>query len=293
MEITAKTKILNVFRSAFKIPALEKALLTVTNNQSTESFFVKLIPNNYQYQPETYRFIKRNGITFKVDLYDYMGWLIYFGLKDEGRLKLYELIKDKKDAVILDVGTNIGETLLNFARLAPNGNVHGFEPDPLNHSRCCENLELNSFTNIQLNKVGLGSEKGEYFIKVNTPSNRGGNKISATFIENNTQVVNIITLDQYAESKQLSKIDLIKIDVEGYELNVLKGGKQTLSAFKPVLFIELDDNNLKEQGHSAKELIRFVKQFNYQVHHAETNQLITESADFTNCHYDIICKATH
>lgn len=289
MEISTKTKILNVFRSIFKIPVLEKTLAATTSNKSIKSFSAKLIPNNYQYRPETYRVITRNGITFKVDLYDYMGWLIYFGIKDEARPKLYDLLTDKH-FIVFDVGTNIGETLLNFAKLVPNGQVHGFEPDKLNYERCCENLSMNSFTNIQLNNVGLGAEAGQYFIKIDTPSNRGGNKISKEFIENNTQVVNIVTLDQYAIDKKLTKIDLIKIDVEGYELHVLKGAVEIIKKAKPIFFIELDDNNLSEQGHSAKELIHFLSEYQYTIRNSETDQIITEQTDFTNCHYDVICK---
>lgn len=289
MEITAKTKVLNVFRSIFKIPVLERTLASATNNKTTKSFITKLIPNNYQYQPESYRTIKRNGIRFKVDLYDYMGWLIYFGIKDEARPKLYNLLSTK-NLVVFDVGTNIGETLLNFAKLVPNGQVHGFEPDIINYDRCCENLKMNTFTNIQLNNLGLGSEAGQYFIKTNTPSNRGGNKISTQFIENNTQIINIVTLDQYMVDKKLTKVDLIKIDVEGYELHVLKGATELIKKSKPVFFIELDDNNLKEQGHSAKALIHFLSEHNYSIKNSETNQIITEQVDFTNCHYDIICN---
>ena len=289
MEITTKTKTLNVFRNFFKIPILEKVLLTVTTNKTPESFFVKLIPNNYQYLPNTYRFIKRNGITFKVDLFDYMGWWIYFGIKDTCRRKLYNLVK--KNSIVIDVGANIGETLLNFAKLTQSdGEVHGFEPDALNYRRCSENLQLNNFNNIVLNNLGLGEKAGEYFIKTNTPSNRGGNKISAQYIENNTELINIIPLDQYVSDKKLNKIDLVKIDVEGYELHVLKGSELLIKKFKPVFFIELDDSNLKEQGNSAKELITYLTQFNYHITNAETDEVITADNDFRNCHYDIICK---
>lgn len=289
MEITAKTKVLNVFRSIFKIPVLEKTLASVTNNKSTTSFITKLIPNNYQYSPESYRIITRNGISFKVDLYDYMGWLIYFGIRDEARSQLYRLLNNE-NLIVFDVGTNIGETLLNFAKLIPNGQVHGFEPDKLNYDRCSENLKMNSFKNIQLNNLGLGSEAGQFFIKTDTHSNRGGNKISSEFIENNTEVVNIVTLDQYMIDKQIAKIDLIKIDVEGYELHVLKGATEVIKKSKPVFFIELDDNNLKEQGHSAKALIRFLSEHHYSIINSETNRIITEQLDFTDCHYDIICN---
>lgn len=290
MNISTKTRVLNNIRKVFTIPLLEKILLLFTVDKRADSFFSKLIPNNYQYAPNTYRIFKRDDIVYKVDLYDYMGWYLYFGLVDDTRSALYAL--SNKNATIIDVGANIGETLLNFAkRTLPNGEVHGFEPDSLNYQHCSENLGLNNFKNIFLNNVGLGSETGQTFIRIDTPSNRGGNKISAEYIEDATNVIKIITLDQYVTAKQIQKIDLIKIDVEGYELNVLKGAAEVIRKFRPVLFIELDDNNLREQGHSAKSLIHFLSQFNYTIKNSETEEIITEFADFSNCHYDIICNA--
>jgi FkbM family methyltransferase len=289
MKISTKTKVLNAIRKVFTIPILEKLLLNFTVNKPADSFFVKLIPNNYQYAPNTYRFVTRNGINYKVDLYDYIGWWIYFGLKEVSRIRLYKL--SNTNNTIIDVGTNIGETLMNFAkRTLPGGEVHGFEPDAQNHRHCSENLHLNNFNNIVLNNLGLGSEAGQFYIKTNTPSNRGGNKVSTEYIENNTNVIKIITLDQYVTQKHLNKIDLIKIDVEGYELHVLKGASQAIDKFKPVFFIELDDNNLKEQGHSAKALIHFLLERNYSIRNSETDQMVNESTDFSNCHYDIICN---
>ncbi len=289
MEITPKTKMLNVVRSLFKIRILEKALRTLTNKKTPDSFFVKLIPNNYQYLPHTYRYVQRNGIKFKVDLFDYVGWWIYFGVRDTSRLKLYNLLTTNQ--TIIDVGANIGETLMNFAKLAgPTGEVHGFEPDSVNYRRCCENLKLNGFTNITLNNIGLGATAGKYLIKTNTPSNRGGNRICAESIENNTETIQVITLDQYALDNNLTKIDVIKIDVEGYELKVLRGCELLIKKYRPSFFIELDDSNLQEQGDSAKELIAYLTQFNYRITSSETDKIITAATDFTNCHYDIICK---
>ena len=52
---------------------------------------------------------------------------------------------------------------------------------------------------------------------------------------------------------------MIKIDVEGFEMKVLRGGGKTLKTFKPSLFIELDDNNLKDVGSCAKDLVKFLR----------------------------------
>lgn len=289
MKTSFKTNFLNAFRAVFKIPFMEKILLRKTIGSSFEEKIVKFIPNNYQYSKNAWRTAKRDGINYRLNLYDYIDWWLYFGIKDHGRDELYALVK--KDSVIFDVGTNVGETLLNFAKLtSPEGHVHGFEPDSINFKRCMDNVKLNNFTNISINQKGLGNVAGKFSLMVDTPSNRGGNRIAQNVLEKSTETIEVITLDRYAEENKIRKLDLIKIDVEGFEMNVLKGAIGTLTSLKPILFVELDNNNLIEQKSSAKELIAFLEQLNYSIYNAQTNEKITSLNDFTNCHFDIVCK---
>src|ERR1035438_9961284 len=104
MNLSFKTKTLNLFRQVFKIPLFEKILTLLTNNKSYNSFFVKFIPNNYQYDKSTVRYCKRNGINYKLNLYDYVDWWIYFGIKEDSRFKLYNMVSEND--TIIDVGTN-------------------------------------------------------------------------------------------------------------------------------------------------------------------------------------------
>lgn len=290
-QISLKTKFFNFFRLIFKLPVLEKILIMFTLNKSSNSLIVKFIPNNYQYCPNTYRYAKRKSINYKLDLYDYVDWFIYFGIKDVSKEKLYRMINENN--IVIDIGTNVGEVLMNFAKLVGNGGaVYGFEPDTINYNRCVENLNLNNFKNIYLEKLGLGHTKGKFKLIVNTPSNRGGNRIVSTInTDNNLEEIDIITLDEYIENKQIHSINLIKIDVEGFELNVLKGAVNTLRKFKPILFIEVDNNNLREQGASAKELIMFLENLNYSIINAENNKSVSSKDNFQNCHFDVICKS--
>jgi FkbM family methyltransferase len=288
--LSLKTKILNVFRLVFKIHFMEKMLVKRTNGKSFNSTAIKFIPNNYQYKKNTWRTVCRDGINYRLDIYDYIDWWLYFGIKDEGRDELYALTKT--GAIIFDIGTNVGETLMNFAKLVgPNGFVHGFEPDTVNHARCMQNIKLNDFKNIVINKKGLGNVPGKFSLMVDTPSNRGGNRISEKAGEKDVETIDVITLDDYVSDFSLDRLDLIKIDVEGFEFNVLKGAEKTITKFKPALFIELDDNNLKDQQSSAKDLVEFLIGMGYEIFNAQVKNSINGHTDFTNCHFDIICKA--
>jgi hypothetical protein len=84
-----------------------------------------------------------------------------------------------------------------------------------------------------------------------------------------------------------SKIDLVKVDIEGYEYEWLLGAEKTLSKYKPTLFIELDDNNLKQQNSSALLLVVKLKEFGYTIFDDRID--ISNQVDFDNCHFDISC----
>ena len=287
MKISAKTKFLNFFRAIFKIEPLERWLSQRTAGHSPHYFLSKLVPNPYQFDKPTIRVIDRNGIKMKVDISDYLGHVYYFGFRDRSFEALLEHLPG--NATVLDIGTNLGHTLLTFASRLDRGTVIGFEPDPINFANCKANVELNSFTNITLLNFGLGKAEGVLPMEVRIELNRGGNRINANAA--NTVNVPIRRLDSVVNEVGLAQIDVVKIDVEGFELNVLKGGVECLRKFKPVLFIELDDNNLRDQGDSALDVIEFLEGLGYtDIVEAESRMRISSSTNFANCHYDIIAR---
>lgn len=288
MNLSAKVQVLNSFRNVFKITFLESLLASLTRGKSPDHFFCKLVPNPYQYTPGTFKVLKRNGIAMRVDISDYIGHYLFFGFEDCGMQKLFSLCHEKFN--VLDVGANIGWTVLNLAQIAKNGKVLGFEPDPYNFERCSDNILLNDFKNLHAFPVGLGNANQQVDMEIRTPSNRGGNRI-ATVGNNSSRPVQIVKLDDFAPVQELKSIDLIKMDVEGYELNVLRGAKGILTKHKPILFIELDDNNLKDQGDSALALIEFLFGVGYsEMTEAESGVRISVQTNFNNCHFDIIAR---
>jgi len=289
-----KTRILNYIRwCLFSNRSSENKLKKMVSGRSVDSLPAKLIPNNYQYSSGTFRKFKTDqGVLMNVDISDYVGHYLYFGFKDEGHQKLYELAK--KGMIILDIGTNIGSTLLHFAQLTgDSGFVYGFEPDPLNFKECLKNISLNDLKNIKVSNIGLGDENNEYDLYEDSDGNRGGNRIS--FDRNNSKPksrIKVERLDHWSEKNQVQDIDLIKIDIEGFEFKALMGGEGIIRKKMPILFIELDDNNLKEVGDSAKSLVKLLEDWGYSIKNSLNNKFISSKTDFTDCHYDIIAKHT-
>lgn len=288
MNQSLKTRTLNFFRTIFKAPILESLLAAKTRNKLPNSLICKFVPNPYQYSPGSYRKVYQNQLTLQVDISDYIGHYLYFGFLDQGIVNLFSLCKENYN--IIDVGTNIGWVALNFARLSKTGKVIGFEPDPLNYDVCKDNIDRNSLPNLIVLPFGLGETSVRVNMEVRTPNNRGGNRI-APQKKSGSVIVHIKKLDDINEVSALSVVNLMKLDVEGYELKVLRGSINTLKKHKPTLFIEVDDDNLIDQGDSAKELILFLHSNGYNsILNAETNEEIASSADFSQCHFDIIAR---
>jgi FkbM family methyltransferase len=218
-----------------------------------------------------------------------MGHTVYFGLNQD-LIKLFQLCKPAD--VVFDIGVNIGWTALNLSKICSCGQVYGFEPDTINFIACSKNLELNpDIRNLILSKVALGDQDAMVKMVVSEPTNLGGNRVGESSINAGDADVAMTTLDSFFSKRSLSRLDLVKIDTEGYELRILKGGFTTLSNLHPVLFIEVNDNNLRRNGDSAKALIEFLHRAGYMnIVNSETGDAVQLGDDFSDIH-SRPCKA--
>jgi FkbM family methyltransferase len=288
MALPFKVRFLNAVRRIFQVPLLERGLAALTRGKAPQHFICRFVPSHYLYRKGTMREIRVDGIRMIVDVSDYIGHYYLFGFRDPAQANLFALCKEHFN--VMDIGANIGFTVLKLATRASRGKVIGFEPDPVNFSFSSRNLALNGFDNAKVLNIGLGASEGEVRMEVTSAGNRGGNRISATAAGTGDKV-KIRRLDSLFPELNIASLDLVKIDVEGYELHVLNGGEQTIRKHKPVLFVEVDDNHLRAHGHSAAELIAFIRQLGYRtIVKASGEEPVTDNTDFRDCHFDIIAR---
>ena len=278
----------NFLRGIIIWTSLDRYFTYLTKGSLSTSILGRLAPNNYQYKKGTYRSVQtKNNIKLSLDLHDYLGHYIYFGYKDPSQEALLNIVEE--DYFVFDIGTNIGNTILELAnKVKPGGKVIGFEPDPETYGYCLKNIELNKFENVQVHNIGLGDCNSSFFIENRIESNSGGNRINENLTDGIKQV-KVKVLDDIFSEFHIKKLNLMKIDVEGYEMKVLLGAKNIIQKYKPKLFIEIDDNNLKDQKSSAQQLIKFLEENYYDCIDAVSKRQITSNDDFSNCHFDIIC----
>jgi len=285
MKLPLKVRFLNVLRRIWMVRPLESWLARQTVGRSPDDLLCKLVPNPHQYVSPSERVVTRNGIQMKVDISDYMGHYFFFGFDDPSNRALFSQVQDFSHVV--DVGANIGWTALRMAGLAQKGWVMAFEPDPVNHQRCEGNVSLNGPANLRLFRVALGNESGTVTMEVRTPTNFGGNRIIPD--GGDGREVEVRKLDDMVVEFPDSQVDLVKIDVEGYELQVLRGATQLIRRSKPRLFVELDDQNLRDQGSSAAELVKFLETMGYvHIQDSLTSLPVDSNKSFANCHMDIL-----
>ncbi|MCA6379088.1 MAG: FkbM family methyltransferase [Cytophagales bacterium] len=288
-ELPFKTIIFNFFRILFKKYPFEKWLSLQVIDMDEKSRLYRLIPHSYTYQENDYRIVTRHDVKLKLYLSDYLGHCLYFQYRNpelESYKKLFDHVR--ATSICIDVGSNIGYVALVMATIARQGRVIGFEPDSSNYNRLMENFELNNLPNVQVYNLGLGEKCSIEGMEVN-PESTGRNKIMLGKSDNK---VKIVSLDEQLKNISLDVINLIKIDVEGYELKVLKGGKATLTKYLPIIFIEIDDRNLACYGDRPEELVSLLSEIGYKNFiNVQTNQRITASSDFNNVHFDMIASS--
>jgi len=146
--------------------------------------------------------------------------------------RLPGIVEPQKGDFVLDIGAGFGETSLWFSKYVSEvGKVFTFEPSGYNFKILEENIRRNEVKNIEPVKAGVGKEEGEAAIL-----GAGG---SAFVSDTNSSGyrIPIATIDNFVRRKDLQKVDFIKMDIEGMELEALLGAQETIKTYRPRLAI--------------------------------------------------------
>lgn len=181
---------------------------------------------------------------------------------------------DLSGKVVYDIGGFEGILTLFFARTARA--VITYEPNPRSYARCVHNAALNGLDHVRVRNCALSSQPGELEMIYDPlmPGAASANPEISTQIKASVNAPRLIraavsTLDSDIEANKLPAPDFVKIDVEGMELDVLRGMPETLKKYAPALYIELHGAEREDKFENAKAVIGFLEQAGYRIYDVE------------------------
>jgi FkbM family methyltransferase len=146
-----------------------------------------------------------------------------------------------KDMICLEIGANIGYyVLLEASLIGPKGRVIAVEPSPRSFAYLCRTISLNDLKNVETYQLALGSDDCTLNFVVSQSSNH-----NHVLLENQkvmqAQLISVpsMKLDTFVRKLGLQRLDMLRMDVEGYESSIVEGSSETLKRFHPFILMEL------------------------------------------------------
>ena len=222
----------------------------------------------------------RSGARFELETAEEIDAFVrHEGHFERAELELVEAFLEP-GAVAVDVGANIGHFTVTMARAVGGaGRVHAFEPSAESARRLRRSLELNGRENVTVNEAALAAEAGTRVLYGYGPGTASWSTLAPRQIPGTAEAarqaeVAAETLDDYAERTGIERIDVLKIDVEGGELDVLRGAERLFAARAVALvLVEVSDETLPAFGARAHALLGWLEERGMRPHVIEDGRL--------------------
>ena len=210
----------------------------------------------------------RQGLRWRLNPADLVHQNLFW-LGTDDQWDLFHLKRFLKPGdVLFDVGANFGFYSLTLANyLSRQVCIHAFEPNPPTHGRLLNNIALNQLgAVITAHRLGLSDTRGTGQLHADPATTGGLNSGAASLDDHRPGVaVPLLTLDDFCGEQHITRLDFVKLDVEGFEERVLRGAARSLAKFKPILCIELNPSTLTRQNSGVKGVTDLLGQFGYEL----------------------------
>ena len=211
-----------------------------------------------------------HGIYYELDLSETIDSSLYYsGVFEIETLKCLQK-QITPEMIVFEIGANIGSHSFEIAKLLQpkNGRLYCFEPTEYAFKKLCKNQRLNNFSNIILENIALSDIEGMQ--RITPASSLETVAFSASWDikdmqskQHAPQDIAFKTLDHYVVEQAIQHVHLLKIDVDGYELKVIKGAKETIQRDLPIIIIEFSECLLGYVGDKLEELLSLLEYWGY------------------------------
>jgi FkbM family methyltransferase len=195
-----------------------------------------------------------DGYRFPVDRGTLLGWTVHlFGAYEpEVRAEIRRILQPGD--VAIDVGANVGwHALLMAQRVGPSGRVFAFEPNPTTRDRLLAAIQANHFGQVVVDARAAADHAGRMGFTAPV-AGAVWDGTGRLLTERDGRTIDCVRLDDVAAERQIERVALIKIDVEGWELSVLRGAQRILREQRPVVLFEFDPAYVSRCGGTAGDL---------------------------------------
>ena len=209
------------------------------------------------------KFKKINNVNFKLDLTEGIDLRLFLNFLEEKDLyfSLNKIFLNKKKKYnFIDIGANIGSVSLQLANIFKESNLISIEPTYFAFEKFKTNLNLNKKLSKRIKALNLFIATKKKMNKFTYSSwkldfNKNSHPVHKGVLKKNSNKQK--TLNQII--KHFKKVDFIKIDTDGNELDILSSGKDQIKKKRPIIHLEMAPYLFKENGFSPRKLIKFVK----------------------------------
>jgi FkbM family methyltransferase len=200
----------------------------------------------------------------------------------------------KPGMTTFDVGANYGLYALLFAHFAGGDGVHAFEAETWNFQRLTTNLALNGVTGVHATCCAVADTSGEVRLTVYPREQFGWHTLGTPDLEvdgapyppSDFRTVPAVSVDDYCAERCIERIDLLKIDVEGAELDVLRGAQRMLGDGRvPCVLFEISEVMLQGMGHSGADVFALLREYGYALHAFADDGALVPAPDRPTGHY--------
>jgi FkbM family methyltransferase len=208
------------------------------------------------------------GCQFELDLRDHVEALIFWETYEDAVLALWRSSVGA-DSVVFDVGANVG--LYSLVAAAKGARVFAFEPNPPTRKRLARNLALNrTGARVTVDAHALSDAEGTAMLFDDVNANGGAHNFGVASLSNvnaggSGKPVETTTIDSVVAAHNLSRLDWIKMDIQGAELLALRGARSTLQRLKPDIMMEFDGEGARNMGWGRGDLDEFLARVGYGV----------------------------